>query len=467
MNQHVSGSDSPLGRFMAEVLLLLFLWLPPAPASAQVAVVVEGADAAKIRQHIVKKAPSGVSVLDEKAFADALNKNGLSGELGVRISQASARGKFVEQVAAAGKAVNAVMVILARVVPNKAALWILAVDSRTGGATFDREIGLPEKERPKAKKGKKKSSGGGVDWSQVDAALDSIYANVSTGKTAAGGGADWGTPNWAGGSSGSKPSSSDAKPVESASKVEKRQRGGALEQAFLLVRPGYTISGRQFNYAGRQTDNLRPYEALGVSQVGIDVEAYPAAILQMAALGNLGLHVGYRQAIGLKSSPKDNKSVTLTTSWKELDVDLKYRLVFDPLMLSVSIGYGTLGFTFEVAGDDPLATQVPDLSYSFLRAGLDVRVNVGPVAVLAGGAYRLVFGTGSLGSTDYFPDNKAMGYDVNLGVALPLLPHFEVVVLGYYTGFGHTLNPQTDATHVATSASDGFYGLRLGAQLYF
>jgi hypothetical protein len=465
------------------------LVLTAARANAQVAVVIEGENVAKIRQHVVRQAPTGVRVIDEWTFADSLGKNSLAGELGGRINQASTRGDFVQQVVVAAKAASVTLVILARTLPNEEALWILVIDAKTGGIELDREIALHEKDRPKPKKGRKKSGntgGGGLDWTQVDAVLDPIYAKIgaaggAAATTGGGGSSNWGTPNWASGS-GSKPTPASAKLLETdngtggtataqadeteISKSARTKQGVGLEGAFVLIRPGYALSGRRFSYSGPKTDNLRPYRALGVSQVGIDLEAYPAAIPQIEVAENLGLHFDYRQAIGLKSSPKYNKSITLTTTWREMDVDLRYRLFFDPVLLHLFVGYSTLAFTFEIADGDPLAGQVPDLSYSFMRTGLELRVNAGPLAVLAGGAYRLVFGTGKLGDS-YFPDSKTMGYDASVGAALPIVPHFEMVGLLYFTHFGHTLNPAAAASYLATSATDNFYGLRLGAQLDF
>ncbi|MBI5507441.1 MAG: hypothetical protein HY903_01690 [Deltaproteobacteria bacterium] len=477
-----------------------------AEGGARVGIVVEGEDAGKIRQHLARLAPSGVVVVDERGLSEALAKNGLGGDLGGRINQASARGNFVAQAVATAKTLNLGLIIFIRRIAPKDVAWVFAVNGQTGEEEIDREVGLVERAGPKPKKGKKRPPPT-IDYSELDTEVQALFMKAPKGGAAAAPsagddegtaaaepvtprGTNWGAADWGGGSSGggagSSPSSgSSSSSISSgssrllqndkrqevpeaaiaSSKTPRRKRGTDVSDAFIVLRPVYTLSMRTFSYANRQTDNLRPYEAKLVSLLGAELEAYPAVVAAIPVVENIGVKVGYRQALGLKSSPKDNNTVKLTTTWKELDAALCYRLVLHPMLINVAVGYGSLAFTFNIPAGDPLAGQAPDLTYTFVRPSLDLRVTAGPVVILAGGGYRYVLGTGKLGK-DYFPDGQASGFDGNLGVAYPIASRFEAYALGFYTRFTHALNPASGATYVAKSATDAYYGGRLGVQFH-
>ncbi len=288
---------------------------------------------------------------------------------------------------------------------------------------------------------------------------------------------DWGSPDWAsptGSTSTSSASSADrllgsepakVEKIEEPSKTSRYKRAAGLGGAALILRPGYTGAGRNYAYADPRTPNLRPYKAMFISMVGGSGELYPAVWAGLSIVDDIGLRGGYWQAIGLKSSTGGGDT-DYTTTFSAMDVGLTGRFHLGDSLLSLNVSYGTLTFDLAVPASDPLAEQVQNLAYGFLRAGLDFRLVLDRLAILAGGAYRHVLSTGPLGD-DFFPSSSALGFDAHLGAAYELLGFLELYGRGNFVQFIHSFDPRDGAAYAADGATDLYWGAELGVAVFF
>lgn len=453
-----------------------------------VAVVTEGDVAAKLRQQIAAALGKSADLAEEKGTLEALVQAGIGRDLGKRINDASQRGPFFEQLVTLAKSKGWAGVILARHLDARDTTWIVILNGQTGEVLLDRDVTTPERGGGKGKRGKKRPSV--VDLSLVGTAISVLIDKLpSLGVAAAPAATAASTPattpaaketQWGdsakqstadrllGGSSKSS-SGTTTTPTESSTtkmSVPEPTRAVTANNARVLVRPVYAATGRRYTYNDRRTDNLRPYKAFGVSMLGFEADIYPGAIAGVKAAADIGLMLGYRQTVGLKSAPKDDSSNEIGTSWSELDLALRYRLNLESLQLGANLGYGKQAFTFDVAASDPMKDQVPEVSYGFLRIGLDARAALGPVHGLFAVAYRHVLGVGKV-KDDYFPEDKVTAFDLLAGASYPLMKHLEAFGALYYTRYGHVFTVKETDEYVAKGAADQYYGLRLGAQLYF
>jgi hypothetical protein len=72
---------------------------------------------------------------------------------------------------------------------------------------------------------------------------------------------------------------------------------------------------------------------------------------------------------------------------------------------------------------------VPDPTYSYLRPGLDTRLQFGQFRLGAGFGFRALMGLGELTSDAWFPHATGMGLDLFVSAAFELTP-------GFYVGAG-------------------------------
>lgn len=235
--------------------------------------------------------------------------------------------------------------------------------------------------------------------------------------------------------------------------------GERSEEATLLVRPSAGVAGRHFGYADGLSRGLRSYDVPVTPTLGLGAELYPARTL--AGLGGLGLFVDYMEAVGLVS---ERGGEPANAVWRRFDVGVRYRLnVGRGWLLGGRVAYG--GSEFHHDGSTRLDTAPVDASYRMLRGGLDARVQVGALAVVAG-----VDGIkpGDLGPLAVrFPRAEGLGLAARAGVAMRPFRHIELGAQAAYERLAFQLNPEPGDKNVAGGALDEHWRLEANATFFY
>jgi len=217
----------------------------------------------------------------------------------------------------------------------------------------------------------------------------------------------------------------------------------------LDIAAGAALFTRNFTYK----DDL--YQSLQGYSLGAAVA--PAVELTWAPLfGGRGYFTGHiAMSVGLQSKAQDGTSYpTQALVW---GAGLGYRfLIGEKSHLGLEARFERQTFTISGTASSP-KPDIPDVGYSALAAGVDLRFSLfGPVSLLGGVAYRHLFAVGEIGSAAWFPRQSSMGLDANLGLGIELGRSFEIRVMGALQRYGFTFNPEPGDPHVAGGATDTY-----------
>jgi hypothetical protein len=200
----------------------------------------------------------------------------------------------------------------------------------------------------------------------------------------------------------------------------------------------------------------------------VDAELYPLAG-SGGPIGDIGIVGLYSRALALQSAPQGGQKYS--TTWDRWFAGLRYRIRTSgdtgPLV-GITVGYGHEGFTF--AGmPDTLDHEVAAEKYGYVKAAADVRIPVGPLAIMAGAGYLFTSTAGSDLSTvsGRFSRAKVGGIEAQAGVGLTLAKGLEARALVRYTRFFWSMNPELGDTYIAGGAVDTFASLHLGVAYAF
>jgi hypothetical protein len=186
---------------------------------------------------------------------------------------------------------------------------------------------------------------------------------------------------------------------------------------------------------------------------------------------DLGITVSYARAFALESSTDGGEPIG--TTYQRFGVGLRLRHAFAGMSLAdagapvVGLSGGLRLIRFSYDAPDQLAAEVPDVSYTLLRVGVDGRVPLGPVAALVMFDYLGPLSAGAV--YDRFRDASVAGIGLGAGVAVPVpaLAGLEVRLLVEYTRFFSSFAPVVGDAYVAGGALDELLGIRLaGAYIY-
>lgn len=237
--------------------------------------------------------------------------------------------------------------------------------------------------------------------------------------------------------------------------------------AFLLLLPvpaaastvelaaGGGIATRRFFWVDAVTPNLRGYrvQAFPVLTASADLTA-----LADPAFGDLGIAGSLTSSVGLRSRASGGEP--LGTVFRRYEVGPRLRLSpwgEGATRLTLVTAWG--GTQFEI--DGPAGSGFPSFSYAYARLGGEVRAPLGPVSLVAGGAYLPVVSSGELAGR--FRAQVARGVDGSLGAALSIGAAVEARALFSYAHFAHAMEPLPGQDHVAGGALDQYLGA--GVQL--
>lgn len=405
-----------------------------AVAPKHVAVHVEGLDAKKLRDDVTGAIPPELAVVEAEAFAKALVKAGQRGDLGFAISNAAQRKRILERVRKAAEAVQADAVVVARVRASKMGgreAWVLVVRPTTDNVAVDRAVPLAK------------------DASERRAALrDAIEPAL----------ADLIPPPpppppepVAGSPTTEEP------PEDDQAKTERAPHDVSTE--IVEVGLAFALGGRFFDYNDRITQNLRSYDVFGAPSLALRGEAYPLTTTGIPVLRDLGLTVAFATAIGLRSETTDGTAIG--SSWTRFAAGLRARIRTDDAP-SATVGlsgrFGLVRFAFD--DDTPIADELPDVAYTYLRAGLDARVPFGRVAIGVHGGYLGMLSSGDV--LDRFRDPSVGGVDVGGTLGVSIVSGLEARLFGEYTRMFYAFSPEPGDPYVAGGALDEMLAFELG-----
>jgi hypothetical protein len=228
---------------------------------------------------------------------------------------------------------------------------------------------------------------------------------------------------------------------------------------------GARLGTRSFGY-NDSLPGLRGY-SLGFSpSVALRARWYPAAHFSAGALAHIGLDLRGEFLVGVSS--KNSAGQKFSTSSHAFGIGLRARVPLDKLELGGVAGFGQHAFGFAAASGkvDP---DVPDVTYNFVRLGLDARWQfAGPFTLQLAAAYLVGLSLGEIAERAWFPHTTGNGFEAEVGVSYPVSRMIALELSFALQRYFLSLNPEPKdpgvvGTHrVAGGALDQYLSTRLG-----
>jgi hypothetical protein len=176
--------------------------------------------------------------------------------------------------------------------------------------------------------------------------------------------------------------------------------------------------------------SLYAYSLALSPSLGGSIAWYPAAHVTGGWASNLGLASSIEYTPGLVSQTSDGLRYPTTES--DYSGGVRGRLLAGAFQAALTLGGGQHTFILhsDGAAQRALLMSLPDVKYTYLRAGLDVRIALpANVALMLGGGYRYVLSAGDhnylLQASSYFPNATFLAFDVTASAAYRFLPAVE------------------------------------------
>lgn len=289
----------------------------------------------------------------------------------------------------------------------------------------------------------------------------------------------------------------DEEPSPEDEAEDEADAGVALSPLELHMAFGYAT--RAFAYTDSATPNLDVANA-GWSWVST-LRLYPVALVSSGFVANLGLEVGVEQGFPnrLAADVTDPDGAPMTLKFEaettRLFVGPRLRIPLGRQELGVALGYGT--HKYRVHGDenldviDPIgqidpcflnsnaertdvpaggSCVVPDVEYSYLRAGFDARFRFGKLAVGVRGGYRLLLEAGEVEEPYWFGGAKGGAFEAGVMAGYALSDSVLGMVGFDYTGYRlkfDEASPERASEMaggpLATGAKDSYMHIWVGA----
>lgn len=429
------------GTFLAGAAAIALL-PASALASAKLAVVADGPTSDKLALGVASSLPSGWSVDEGSGVAGELASHGVKSAAG-SLAKPKERAQAIAKIRAAADASHdqAVLVLHVAKGPKGRKVTLVLVDATQAAPLLDTSVTLGV-------------ASAATDDDRVKAAFSPAIAKVtvpadqkpapaSTTTTTD-------TPSSIAAPSADAPAKDEVAPTTHGD----ARVPGSIARALFDVSVGFALSSRHFDYNDGITSNLRTYDVDGVPTVAAALEAYPLAGTSVPVLRDLGLVGDFTMAAGLDSATKNGPSVS--TSWLRFDAGARYRVRFGnpakPVIVGFSAAYGRESFTFS---DSSISNELPSATYDFLRAKLDGRIPLGPLAVTLAAAYLPTLGAD--GTAPRFRESQVAGVEGALGVSVPFAHWLEARLIADYTRFFYAFKPVPGDGYVAGGALDQMF----------
>ncbi len=449
-----SGRRAAWRATLIQVILAIVVIAMPRAALAKdttIAVYVEGADAAAIRNQLLVNVPAGTTVAEAETFSTALSQHGQKVPFGKTLEN-DARDRVVTRVRTALAASGLDGALIARVIKEKTQRTVkfLYIGAGRNDSPRDGEVVLPAK-RNRDDGGKLKafvdSALASSSEPEPAAAADKPAAPVKAPEPAP-------APAPAATPEASQGADTSSAPPDSTAGHPR----GSVGRELFEVEVGAEGSGRQFSYNQNISGNLRSFSAFPVALVAINAEGYPFGD-SAGFLRDLGLVGSLSRSLFLTSSVEGASPIDTTES--SYFAGLRYRIhpTSDPnLIVAISDGFASQGVGFG-STTAVLASQVPAVSCTGNRLAVDARVPAGRLSLRAGFGWRAILDTGIVGQR--FMGTTAGGIDADLGFAYELSRGWEVRAIADYERYFYAFKPVPGNSYIAGGALDQFYGGRL------
>lgn len=208
----------------------------------------------------------------------------------------------------------------------------------------------------------------------------------------------------------------------------------------ISVELGAFVGARSFGYADATGTSLRDYSLFGALGLVGGAEAFPGASFPSRSF-QLGFGFRAQTSTGLGSETASGRRIA--TTWTRLDAHLRGRILLGEggSSLTLGVGYSREAFLFAER-----STSLPSARYESLRGAVDLRLVLGPVAVLLGGAVLPGIAK-PIGVSERWASAKSFGFEASLGAAIPLSSSVDLRVLFAHTRIRSTYDaPPADAT---------------------
>ncbi len=420
-----------------------------------IAVYVEGADAAALRNTILVNVPAGTTVAEATTFSTALSQHGQKVPFGKSLD-GDARERVVTRVrtALAASGLDAALVVRVVKGATQRTVKLLFIGAGRNDTPQDGEVVLGAK-RSKEDGGKLKAF--------IDSALAAAEpAAAATEKPAPAAKAPEKAPEPAAAPAAAPeapPQTSEPGAPPSPDSASGHPRG-SIGQSLFQVEVGAEASGRQFTYNQGLSGNLRSFTAFPVAMLAVNAEGYPLADSK-GFLRDLGIVGSYSRSLFLTSAVENAPSIDTTES--SYFVGLRYRIrpSGNPgLIIGISDGYASQAVDFG-ATTTTLASQIPAVDCTGNRLAIDARIPVGErLSFHAGAGWRAIFDSGAVGKR--FNGTSVGGIDAELGAAYELVRGWEVRAIADYERYFYAFEPIPQVSnYIAGGALDQFFGGRL------
>ena len=194
-----------------------------------------------------------------------------------------------------------------------------------------------------------------------------------------------------------------------------------------VATPRFRIGGGGY-YASRtlsfEAENQTgPQNYAGVPHKGLEVNAliYPFPLKKVDGdLSGIGFSFNIAHSAGSVVTFDDGENVgEYTINQSSYDAGIHYRQPLgDLIAIDGHVNYGKNSYIIE---DAPETFEVPDTSYSYLGAGVNVDLNIANRATVGFGAkYMYVLDVGDISSVDWYGPGRASGWGLNGNFVIPL-----------------------------------------------
>ncbi len=177
--------------------------------------------------------------------------------------------------------------------------------------------------------------------------------------------------------------------------------------------------------------------------VFFDAGVYPLAFGSKGAAANFGIVGGYETNFATKSVYQATAGqVQLTTRASQYYVGLRGRVPIDVHEIGLMAAYGQQ--VFNLLGGDPNSPLVPDVSYKFIRLGVDAHLHFDDLSVGFHIGTRLVSDVGALKSNYWFPNTKTQSVEAGLQFGYVIVPQLDFVAGLDLVRYAFNFNPVSD-----------------------